>query len=405
MPKDRDWNPGDPVRAWWTDAVQELLSGGAFNFQLTKQSNTVVRIPVLTTNLPAGIVIPKPDGSKGLFRWRTTNLDLAHPAGGAGLYDIYVTAPTDNVITTASGIETDASDRTFSGAIRVAASVPTGVVGYRLVGQTVWDGAAIVGIVPAIPGAFLLGTAAGQALPGDHTSVTNQRTPSDATITRVKFSDPSLLPYHGDMKFSARAADHGDWLVADGRTLLRSTYAALYSAMGGAASPYGQGNGTTTFNLPDMRGRVPVGADNPGTSQGDAGRLSASETRGAAAGEEKHQLSVAELAAHLHGMGAAGSHNHSGSTSGQNNNLTHHHQTQANSASVSGIGPGWFFGNGAGGTITIDTGNQTSSLIHDHTIGTDGSHTHAGSNTGADTPHNNMQPYLVGQHFVYAPAG
>ncbi|KEF37648.1 microcystin-dependent protein [Schinkia azotoformans MEV2011] len=46
-----------------------------------------------------------------------------------------------------------------------------------------------------------------------------------------------------------------DWLPCDGRALPIQQYAALYSLIG---ITYG-GNGTTNFNLPDLRGRVPVG--------------------------------------------------------------------------------------------------------------------------------------------------
>jgi len=46
------------------------------------------------------------------------------------------------------------------------------------------------------------------------------------------------------------------WLLCDGTAVSRSTYSVLYAAIG---TNYGSGNTTTTFNLPDMRGRVPVG--------------------------------------------------------------------------------------------------------------------------------------------------
>ena len=49
------------------------------------------------------------------------------------------------------------------------------------------------------------------------------------------------------------------YLACDGSAVSRTTYADLYAALGGAASPWGQGNGSTTFNLPDYRGRVAVG--------------------------------------------------------------------------------------------------------------------------------------------------
>lgn len=57
------------------------------------------------------------------------------------------------------------------------------------------------------------------------------------------------------------------WLLCDGSTANRSTYSALFAAIGTA---HGSGDGSTTFHLPDLRGRFLRGADNMGT--GAAGR-------------------------------------------------------------------------------------------------------------------------------------
>jgi len=47
------------------------------------------------------------------------------------------------------------------------------------------------------------------------------------------------------------------WHLCDGTALSRTTYATLFSAIG---TTYGTGDGSTTFNIPDLLGRVPVGA-------------------------------------------------------------------------------------------------------------------------------------------------
>jgi microcystin-dependent protein len=57
------------------------------------------------------------------------------------------------------------------------------------------------------------------------------------------------------------------WLLCDGSTVSRSTYSALFDAIGTAN---GEGDSSTTFHLPDLRGRFLRGADNMGT--GAAGR-------------------------------------------------------------------------------------------------------------------------------------
>lgn len=80
-------------------------------------------------------------------------------------------------------------------------------------------------------------------------------------------------------------------LECNGQAVSRTTYAALFAAIGASA---GAGNGTTTFNVPDYRGRVFVMPD------GSAGRLASNDARGQAGGEETHALSVAEMPAHTH---------------------------------------------------------------------------------------------------------
>lgn len=85
------------------------------------------------------------------------------------------------------------------------------------------------------------------------------------------------------------------WVPCDGRAVSRSDFWRLFSVVG---TTYGVGDGSTTFNVPDLRGRVPVGLDNLGGS--DAGRLSVANTLGGSGGEEKHTMSIGELATHNH---------------------------------------------------------------------------------------------------------
>ena len=69
------------------------------------------------------------------------------------------------------------------------------------------------------------------------------------------------------LPFAGSAAPDG-WLVCDGRAVSRETYGELFTAIG---VTYGAGNGTTTFNIPDCRGRVIAGKDDMGGTA--AGRL------------------------------------------------------------------------------------------------------------------------------------
>jgi microcystin-dependent protein len=88
------------------------------------------------------------------------------------------------------------------------------------------------------------------------------------------------------------------WLPCDGAAVSRATYASLFAVIGVL---YGVGDGSTTFNVPDSRGRVSIGV---GTGAGLTAR-----TLAATGGEEDHVLTEAEMASHYHatGLGTAGS--------------------------------------------------------------------------------------------------
>jgi len=59
------------------------------------------------------------------------------------------------------------------------------------------------------------------------------------------------------------------WLMCDGRAVSRATFSSLFASIGTA---YGVGDGSTTFNLPDFRGRFARYNDNMGTARGAASR-------------------------------------------------------------------------------------------------------------------------------------
>lgn len=82
------------------------------------------------------------------------------------------------------------------------------------------------------------------------------------------------------------------WLWSDGSAVSRTVYANLYAALGGTSSPWGKGDGKTTFNLPDLRGRTLFGA---GAGTGLSNRV-----LGTLLGEENHLLTVVEMPAHAH---------------------------------------------------------------------------------------------------------
>lgn len=93
------------------------------------------------------------------------------------------------------------------------------------------------------------------------------------------------------------------YLLCYGQLISRSTYADLFAAIGTA---FGVGDGSTTFALPDLRGRTIAGKDDMGGSS--ANRLTNAsggvdgDTLGASGGNERHTLTTAELASHQHNI-------------------------------------------------------------------------------------------------------
>ena len=79
---------------------------------------------------------------------------------------------------------------------------------------------------------------------------------------------PLDLPAATVHAFAGTTAPEG-WAMCDGSAVSRTEYAALFAAIG---TTYGVGDGSTTFNLPDMRGEFLRGLDNMGTAAGARGK-------------------------------------------------------------------------------------------------------------------------------------
>lgn len=99
----------------------------------------------------------------------------------------------------------------------------------------------------------------------------------------------------------AGATEPSGWLFCYGQAISRTTYADLFTAI---STTYGAGDGSTTFNVPDLRGRVVAGQDDMGGSSANrltnaSGGLNG-DTLGATGGAETHTLTTAEMPAHTH---------------------------------------------------------------------------------------------------------
>ena len=109
---------------------------------------------------------------------------------------------------------------------------------------------------------------------------------------------PGVVPPGAVMDFAGPSAPTG-WLLCNGQAVSRTTYAGLFAAIG---TYHGAGDGSSTFNLPDYRGRIGVGLDNMGGP--DAARMvsqgAARVTLGAASGADTAGLAEANLPPHAH---------------------------------------------------------------------------------------------------------
>lgn len=115
-----------------------------------------------------------------------------------------------------------------------------------------------------------------------------QPTPTKSTIGDLLnvFIPPGVM-----MDYAGTAAP-SEWLLCDGSARSRTTYASLFAAIG---TRFGAGDGSTTFNLPDARGRVTAGVD------GSAGRMPAAiSDLGESGGADDYRLTTAEMPAHRH---------------------------------------------------------------------------------------------------------
>lgn len=261
-------------------------------------------------------------------------------AADTGAADVYAIAPTPAITAYAVG-----QVFRFLAAHANATTTPTlavsgllaGTIKYANAGALAAGDLPLSGIVLVACAAVAVGVPTWNLL-----SVTTRPAPAfDVTL---------LMPTGVVLPYAGSSAPSG-YTLCFGQAVSRTTFAALFAVIG---TTYGAGDGSTTFNLPDLRGRVVAGADAMGGSaanrlgSGVTGGITGAATVAATGGEQSHQLTVAELAGHTHTV------------------------TNGNIAAVAQ----------SGGVSAIPAGPLAS------------------GSTGGDTAHNNTQPTLVLNYII-----
>lgn len=132
--------------------------------------------------------------------------------------------------------------------------------------------------------------------------------PRDRILSGVKALVPvgTIIPYAGIINDPDILLPEG-WIVCDGSNYLISQYSALHAIIKWSFKSQDQvqretGNGEDWFAVPDMRGRMPLGADNMGRGAANVTTNAAADTLGAFSGVEKRTLDVNNLPEHEHNM-------------------------------------------------------------------------------------------------------
>lgn len=169
--------------------------------------------------------------------------------------------------------------------------------------------------------------------------------------------DPATLGMTGEIRMWSSHTIPSGWRICDGSAISRTTFSSLFSVIG---TTYGVGDSSTTFNVPDMRGRVPAGYDSAQSEFNTLGKVGGAKT---------HVLTTAEMPSHTHIQDA------------------HTHAMTNGSGALSD----------GSGSITYIVQNGSA---YGFRITFPASTTATNQNTGGGGPHNNLQPYFTIRYII-----
>ena len=189
---------------------------------------------------------------------------------------------------------------------------------------------------------------------------------NSAVSTSLDYKVRINSPVGGIVLWTTNTAPTG-WLVCDGTAVSRSTYSGLFAVVG---TTYGVGDGSTTFNLPNLKGRVAVGRDSADSDFDVLG-----ETRGS----KTHVLTVSEIPTHSHA-------------------ITINANTLDMVYDPGSYASGYISGRDANNDGVIDGTTNTFGMALEKT--TEHTHTATAADAGSGTAHNNIQPSIVLNYII-----
>lgn len=203
---------------------------------------------------------------------------------------------------------------------------------------------------------------------GEGASVTGAGTARDPWVIAVEGGGGGDSGWSsGDRKETYRSDTPAGWLECNGQAVSRSTYASLFSAVG---TRFGNGNGVSTFNLPNETGRVSIGAG-AGYPQDQTG------------GQASTSLTVENLPPHTHSI----NHNHAAANTSSAGTHTHELYRSTADGGSSSIEEG-----GAQKPNQPEAGGVSSSGAHVHSVDIP-NYVGVSGVTGSGSTFTNLPPY------------
>jgi microcystin-dependent protein len=178
------------------------------------------------------------------------------------------------------------SEASLSEQLRLCATAPTNgyiATNWRHVGEVTIDGSGNVDYTNCVEASIV--KALLELLSGDNR----------LDISAIKGISTSV-PVGSMVDFAGASSPEG-WILCYGQAISRVTYSDLFGVIG---TTFGSGDGSTTFNLPDFRGRVAAGLDNLGGSSANTITNAAADSLGGTLGTETHTLDSTQIPAHSH---------------------------------------------------------------------------------------------------------